>query len=1004
MTVRKAVPIVLALALVWCLAGIRTLDPQTELGVLDGPLLFGAEKRVRGSWTVAPPGLVRLTLYPRVGVELPLPQAEEAALTAADGSLYGLRGFAMVRARPDRWRAFHEAAGGDGLRGALRAAVRDAAAGLPPVTRSSPVTPTLRADLESGLRAALDAIGIDLRSLSFDTLDFGSARADAGGAGDGGPPTKLLVVGLDGADWAILDPLLDAGRLPNLQRLIDDGVRAKLLSISPLLSPVIWTSVATGVEPTRHGVLDFLVVDPETGERQPVTSVQRKVPTFWEILSREGVESGVTAWWASWPADPLRGYMVSDRLAYQLFGFRADVADATGKTWPPDLYESIRPKIVAPESVPWSDVRPYLSGPRETESAFDEEERELLRELRTLIASGRTYRDIALDLSARFEPRLEVVYFEGTDTVGHLFMPYRPPALPGIAPDRIEAFGEVVDRYYETADRYLGQLLEGKGDDWTVMVLSDHGFASDATRPRTTDSRIGHGGAADWHRRFGILILSGARVRAGAKLEEARIYDVAPTVLALFGHPVPESWPGRVLGPALDPEFLRAHPVRYSAEDPVRRPASHDAASLRDPSAAALMEKLQTLGYIGPTAPGGAGTAGEGGGDSVNALNNQGVTLLAEGRYAEAEREFRRGLERSPDSALFRFNLALALRFQGREDEAERLLREALESPATLRMAGVVLVEMLLDRGRVDEAEEIVDRVLRFEPDSAQALTLAGRIEEARGDLAAARDLWERATGLDPDAALPRNHLGTLARGAGDLAAAERWYLEAIEADPYFMGAYNNLALVYQQRGERQRAIDLYGRALAKSPGNAVVINNLATLYYEDGDFDRAREQWERAAEADPTYSSPWNNLASLAIRAGEFDTALERLARALELDPEYGDARINRAIVLNAQGRTAEARAELERATRDPRAAAVAWTQLGLFELQQGDPQAAIRALETGVAQAPRHVPLWNALGEARRQAGDAAGAVEAWQRSLALQPGQAQIRRALEMLQGGG
>src|SRR4029079_8121861 len=138
-------------------------------------------------------------------------------------------------------------------------------------------------------------------------------------------------------------------------------------------------------------------------------------------------------------------------------------------------------------------------------------------------------------------------------------------------------------RVYEAADRWVGELLKGLDGSWTVMVLSDHGFATDATRPLLTDSRIGHGPAADWHRKFGVLILSGRHVRAGARLAEASVYDIAPTVLALYGRPVPASWPGQVMAPALAPQFLKEHPVRFQPEEPVR--AGAGSAAGEDPGA-----------------------------------------------------------------------------------------------------------------------------------------------------------------------------------------------------------------------------------------------------------------------------------------------------------------------------------------------------------------------------------------------------------------------------------
>ena len=728
------------IALLWIGAGVRQLDAD-EFGVVGGPLGAGSLFHVSGRWAVAPPGLLRLTTYPRRGVELPLPQADQAMLAAADGSRFGFRGWITVRAREEEWNKLHRSSSGRGVEGVLLAAVREAAAGFDPSRRNSVLPPTAVRDIESRLTRALAERGVDLRRFELDSIDYlAVSTGEVAPATD----TRLLVVGLDGGDWEIIDSLLEQGKLPHLARLIDEGARAKLLSISPMLSPVIWTTIATGLEPSRHGILDFLVEDPEDGSKQPVTSAQRTAPTFWELLSRNGVDVGIVGWWASWPADPVGGYLVSDRLAYQLFGFRADPEDAQGKTWPPGLYAEIRPSIVAPDSVSWDRVRPFLDGPRRELDEFDAEERKILEEFRTLLAAGETYLGIAEKLRERFAPQLEAVYFEGTDTVGHLFMPYRPPPVPGVDTRGQQSFSAIVDRYYELADDYLGRLLEDR-DGWTVMILSDHGFASDATRPRSTESRIGHGAAADWHRRFGILVLSGAHIRPGTRIDEASVYDIAPTVMALFGQPVPRAWPGRVLGSALDEEFLEAHPVRYSLEDPARRDVTSE--GLQDPAAADLLQKLESLGYI---------SSGSEGSDSLTARNNAGVALLAEGRFAEAESEFRAGLEATPGSPMLQVNLAIALRFQGRVDEAVVLLEQGVEHPSTLRMAGQVLGQIRLERSELDGAENVVRRVLDSEPDASEVRNTLGL------DSREARRPRRRAAGV------PARDTARPGRGAGE--------------------------------------------------------------------------------------------------------------------------------------------------------------------------------------------------------------------------------------------
>ncbi len=573
-------------------------------------------------------------------------------------------------------------------------------------------------------------------------------------------------------------------------------------------------------------------------------------------------------------------------------------------------------------------------------------------------------------------------------------MPFRPPRQPEIDPLKVEAFGQVVDRYYETADAYLGELLDGRDENWTVMIVSDHGFASDSTRPRSTDSRIGHGAAADWHRRFGILILSGAHVQPGATIEEASVYDVAPTILALFGQPVPRSWPGKVLWQALEPAFLDEHPVRYRNEDPEREELlMADGETPIDPAAAELVQKLQTLGYVSS----GTGDAE----DSLTARNNAGVALMAEGRYAEAEQEFRAGLEIEPLAAMLRFNLGMTLYFQGRTDEATARFTEALGAPSTMRMAGLMLAQIRLRGGNPEAASELLERVLATEPDAADLRNLLGVTLERRGDVEGARKEYLHAARLDPDVAMPRNNLGNLAKLAGDLETAEQWYLRAIEADPYFMPAYNNLALVYQDRGQLDRALDLYGRALGKAPNNAELLNNVGSWYYQSGDHDEAQKLWQRAALVDPTYPSPLNNLASLRINAQAYADAERLLRRALELDPGYGDARINLSLVLRRRGQPEAALAELRLATADPLAAPTAWLQLGFLELERGFVDAAIEALDQAGSLLPGNVQVLNGLGEAYRRKGQRDLALEMWRRSLTLDPSQARVRQSLEALE---
>ena len=140
----------LVFVLVWFAAGFRILGPE-QFGVLDSPLLGRRVWKVEGRWAFAPPGLLSLALYPRVGVELELPSADELMLRASDGSRFGLRGWVTVRPLEETWATLHHSAKGHGLEGLLIEAMREAGAAIPPGIERGPVTAHFVHDLERDL-------------------------------------------------------------------------------------------------------------------------------------------------------------------------------------------------------------------------------------------------------------------------------------------------------------------------------------------------------------------------------------------------------------------------------------------------------------------------------------------------------------------------------------------------------------------------------------------------------------------------------------------------------------------------------------------------------------------------------------------------------------------------------------------------------------------------------------------------------------------------------------
>ena len=115
---------------------------------------------------------------------------------------------------------------------------------------------------------------------------------------------RVLLIGWEGADWRLMEPLVDRGEMPHLESMIDRGVMGNATSPLPMVCPLLWTSVVTGVFADRHGIVTM--VEPNGyGDVRPVQSTSRKRKAIWNILSQNGLRSVVIGWPASHPAEPI---------------------------------------------------------------------------------------------------------------------------------------------------------------------------------------------------------------------------------------------------------------------------------------------------------------------------------------------------------------------------------------------------------------------------------------------------------------------------------------------------------------------------------------------------------------------------------------------------------------------------------------------------------------------------------------------------------------------------
>ena len=148
------------------------------------------------------------------------------------------------------------------------------------------------------------------------------------------PKRKVLLIGWDAADWKVVKPLLDAGKMPNVQRLVKSGASGQIATLHPPLSPMLWTSIATGKRPFKHGIHGFSEPTPDATGIRPVTNLSRSSKALWNIFSQNDLRSIVIGWWPSHPAEPIRGAMVSDHFHRAGRPFDRGLA-AAGRRSPP---------------------------------------------------------------------------------------------------------------------------------------------------------------------------------------------------------------------------------------------------------------------------------------------------------------------------------------------------------------------------------------------------------------------------------------------------------------------------------------------------------------------------------------------------------------------------------------------------------------------------------------------------------------------------------------------
>jgi tetratricopeptide (TPR) repeat protein len=550
------------------------------------------------------------------------------------------------------------------------------------------------------------------------------------------------------------------------------------------------------------------------------------------------------------------------------------------------------------------------------------------------------------------------VYFEGIDMMGHRFQHCLPPRM-SICPDAEYApERNAVLAFYVYQDEVLGRLLE-LARDRTVMVVSDHGFRSGADRPPdylpyTTGQPV------EWHREYGMFVLSGPGARPGGRAEGISVFDIAPTLLYLEGLPAGKDMPGKAATDALAPSDLAAFP-------PTRIPSYEEVGALREaPEASSspeaqqeMVEALQALGYVGPIAgaPSAKAPPGRDGGAATEVAKTDPTSSRAAGGAGTGQPAFRTaagstGAAAAPTEAArvtYHRNLATYLMKAGRLPEAEQELIRADEIqplPKTYELLSEIrasagdidgaiarleeglaafpemdqeavlwIVDLNLGRARQDKAAQAFDRLRGRLTRPAIRQVCEAKILISNGKEEEAIQPLLQALAAEPALSQAALTVAPLLGARGRLTELEKPIVTALASEERLDEYQNLLGLIRLEQGRTQEALAALGRALDLSPGNARFLENHAAAALSASKPALAIDRYLKALQSPDASGSVWagyGRVLGTAKRPAEAATAFEK---ALSLGEKSASTYAGYGTALLQSGRKEQARRILEKA-----------------------------------------------------------------------------------------
>ncbi|MFC1682615.1 alkaline phosphatase family protein [Candidatus Zixiibacteriota bacterium] len=284
----------------------------------------------------------------------------------------------------------------------------------------------------------------------------------------GGIARKILVIGLDGGTYAVLQPFIKSGKMPTLAALMKEGSWGELTSTIPPLTAPAWASFITGKNPGKHGVFQFGPVNRSLykgGERSVVNSTTLPSGILWDIIGGAGKTVGVLNVPLTYPPRPINGFMVTGMLTPR---------DAEQFTYPSQLASFLGDYQIDVS------VREGKYGVLGALNTDDPDVLSTLIEQLSDLVKMRT--KAAIRLVKMHSPDFFMLLFTETDRLQHVFWPYLAQETQHSGPRKDRELTEAVEQFFQQLDDNLARLLEVADENAIKIIMSDHGFGAATTK------------------------------------------------------------------------------------------------------------------------------------------------------------------------------------------------------------------------------------------------------------------------------------------------------------------------------------------------------------------------------------------------------------------------------------------------------------------------------------------------------------------------------------------